>query len=181
MRPVRTVARTLLSAAFVINGARTLNNPEPFVERAARVTDPLTPTLERASPRIPTDTASLVRINAGVQLVGGLLLATGHFPRLAATALAGSLVPTTLAGHAFWEESDPQKKSQDQIHFVKNSDSSAACSLPRSTPRASRGCAGVPGTGSGTAARSMARAVRSARRDARIAKVSASTARMLPG
>jgi uncharacterized membrane protein YphA (DoxX/SURF4 family) len=62
----------------------------------------------------------LVRLNAAVQLGAGLLLATGRFPRLAALALAGSLVPTTLAGHRFWEESDPQAKTNEIHHFIKN-------------------------------------------------------------
>jgi uncharacterized membrane protein YphA (DoxX/SURF4 family) len=41
-------------------------------------------------------------------------------PRLAAVALAGSLIPTTLAGHRFWDESDPTQRSAQQIHFAKN-------------------------------------------------------------
>lgn len=179
MKPVRTVARTLLSAAFVINGARTLNNPEPFVERATRVTDPLTPTLEKAG--ITTDTASLVRINAGVQLVGGLLLATGHLPRLAATALVGSLVPTTLAGHPFWQENDPQQKTQDQIHFVKNLGMVGGLLLAALDTEGKPGLRWRAGHRVRHSRKGMQRAVRSARRDARIAKVSASTARRLPG
>jgi putative oxidoreductase len=42
-----------------------------------------------------------------VQVVGGALLALGKAPRLAASALAGSLIPTTLAWHAYWEHQDP--------------------------------------------------------------------------
>jgi uncharacterized membrane protein YphA (DoxX/SURF4 family) len=34
--------------------------------------------------------------------------------------LAGTIVPTTYAGHRFWEESDPQSRSQQRIHFLKN-------------------------------------------------------------
>ena len=29
-------------------------------------------------------------------------------------------MPTTLAGHRFWEEDDKQKRAQQQIHFLKN-------------------------------------------------------------
>ncbi|HEV2368363.1 MAG TPA: DUF488 domain-containing protein [Acidimicrobiales bacterium] len=36
------------------------------------------------------------------------------------SALAGSLVPTTLAGHRFWEETDKQERAAQQIHFLKN-------------------------------------------------------------
>jgi uncharacterized membrane protein YphA (DoxX/SURF4 family) len=30
------------------------------------------------------------------------------------------LVPTTLAGHRFWAEEDPQAKSMQRIQFLKN-------------------------------------------------------------
>ncbi len=62
----------------------------------------------------------LVKIDAGVKIVAGSLLAMGKVPRLASAALAASLIPTTLAGHRFWEETDPQKKADQQIHFFKN-------------------------------------------------------------
>jgi len=47
-------------------------------------------------------------------------LSIGRFPRLAALALAGSIVPTTLAGHRFWEADDPSTKAQQQVQFMKN-------------------------------------------------------------
>ena len=59
-------------------------------------------------------------INAGVHIAGGLALATGRAPRLSALALAATLVPTTVAGHRFWEESDPAAKAQQKTHFFKN-------------------------------------------------------------
>ena len=62
----------------------------------------------------------LVKIDAGVKIVAGTMLAFGKFPRLASTALAASLIPTTLAGHRFWEEDDPEVRAQQQIHFLKN-------------------------------------------------------------
>src|SRR5215211_7200194 len=98
MTPVRSVARALLGATFVSSGARALANPDALVPRAKRVTDRVTPLLERTDPRLPTDARTLVQLNAGAQLVGGLLLATGRLPRPAAGLLAGSLVPTTFAG-----------------------------------------------------------------------------------
>jgi len=69
---------------------------------------------------LPDDPEMVVKINAGVQVGAGALLAIGRLPRLSAAVLAGSLVPTTLAGHPFWEESDPAKRAQQQIQFVKN-------------------------------------------------------------
>ena len=55
-----------------------------------------------------------------MQVGAGLMLALGRFPRLSSALLAGSLVPTTLAGHRFWEEQDETKRAQQRIHFFKN-------------------------------------------------------------
>ncbi len=62
----------------------------------------------------------LVKVNAGAMVGAGLLLSTGKLPRLSSVVLAGTLVPTTLAGHRFWEEEDPERKAQQQVHFMKN-------------------------------------------------------------
>ncbi len=37
-----------------------------------------------------------------------------------AAMLAGSLVPTTLAGHPYWQVEDPAARRQQRIHFFKN-------------------------------------------------------------
>ena len=59
-------------------------------------------------------------MNAGVQVVAGGLFALGVAPRVMAIVLGGSLVPTTLAGHRFWEVDDAVDRSQQQIQFLKN-------------------------------------------------------------
>jgi putative oxidoreductase len=105
----------MLAAVFVTGGIDVLRQPGPRAEVAASVATKVAEPLPLAS-----DPEQLVRINAAVQVVAGLLLALGRFPRLAATALAASLVPTTLAGHRFWEYDDPAQRSQQQIHFLKN-------------------------------------------------------------
>jgi uncharacterized membrane protein YphA (DoxX/SURF4 family) len=69
---------------------------------------------------LPTDTEQLVRLNGVAQVVAGTTLALGWFPRISALVLAGSLVPTTLAGHRFWEEDDPKARAQQTTHFLKN-------------------------------------------------------------
>jgi uncharacterized membrane protein YphA (DoxX/SURF4 family) len=40
--------------------------------------------------------------------------------RLAATALAVSMLPTTVAGHPFWNVDDPVKRHQQRTQFFKN-------------------------------------------------------------
>jgi uncharacterized membrane protein YphA (DoxX/SURF4 family) len=63
----------------------------------------------------------MVRANGVVMVVAGASLGLGFLPRVSATVLAGSLVPTTVAGHAFWREDDPAARSRQQIQFLKNS------------------------------------------------------------
>jgi uncharacterized membrane protein YphA (DoxX/SURF4 family) len=41
-------------------------------------------------------------------------------PRLASTLLAASIVPTTAIEHAFWDETDPARRSQSRSLFLKN-------------------------------------------------------------
>ncbi len=119
---MRLLARPMLASMFVVGGVNALKNASKLGPEAAPVTEKLTPLVKKAVPQapIPTDPVTLVRINGAAQLGAGLLLATGRAPRLAATVLAASIVPTTVAGHPFWEESDPDARAQQRLHFFKN-------------------------------------------------------------
>lgn len=116
MTLVRRIARPLLAAKFVVGGVDALRNPGPRAVKAEK----LTPWLQRVAPQLPDDTATLVRLNAGVQLLGGALLATNRAPRLSAAVLAGTLVPTTIVAHRFWEEEKGAARTNERLHFVKN-------------------------------------------------------------
>jgi len=110
------LARPLLASIFVVGGWDALWNPEGKVKRAVAVTEPLAQKTGLES----LDTEMLVRMNGAVQIGAGVLMATGKFRRLAALALIGSIIPTTYAGHRFWEELDPTTRSQQKMHFLKN-------------------------------------------------------------
>jgi putative oxidoreductase len=110
----------MLGAIFVVSGARAMAKPEYHVPQAKQVTDWITPVLEKASPSLPTDTRTLIRINGAVQFAGGLLLVGSRARRAAAAALAASMVPTTLAGHPFWDQQEPEQRRAHQVHFLKN-------------------------------------------------------------
>jgi uncharacterized membrane protein YphA (DoxX/SURF4 family) len=120
MKPVRSLARTMLGAIFVASGVRAASNPDQYVDQAKWVTDRVGPALGRIDPRLPSDARALVRLNGMAQAGGGLLLATGHLTRPAASLLAVSLVPTTIAGHPFWTEEDPERRRTHATHFLKN-------------------------------------------------------------
>lgn len=118
----RLLARPMLASMFFVGGVNALRSAPALASRARPVTDRITPLAERVAPGVPvpSDPVTLVRINAATQLGAATLLATGKAPRLAATVLAASLVPTTLAGHRFWEEEDAAARSNHKIHFFKN-------------------------------------------------------------
>lgn len=112
----RHVARPLLASIFVVGGVEALRNPESKVPAAEDVAEPVASKLPGLG---GMDTEQLVRLNAGVQAGAGALLAIGRVPRLSALALAASIVPTTAAGHRFWEHEGAQRANH-QIHFFKN-------------------------------------------------------------
>ena len=114
----------MLAALFIQGGITALKSPEAHAQVAKPALDAVAPAVDKAVEIAPMDQRPddvlLVQIDAGVKIVAGSLLALGKFPRLASTALAASLIPTTYASHRFWEETDPQKKADQQIHFFKN-------------------------------------------------------------
>jgi len=114
MSLVRRIARPMLAAMFITGGLDQLKHPGAKAKAARPVLD------QAAKVGLPDDPELLVRANGAAMVGGGALLATGRFPRLASTVLAGALVPTTLAAHPFWNESDPQAKAQQRIQFLKN-------------------------------------------------------------
>ena len=116
----RVFARPMLASMFLVGGFNAVKNPERVAPRAQPITERLVPLLQKAVPMLPSDPVTLARINGGVQLVAGATLATGKAPRLSAAALALSLIPTTAAGHRFWEEQDPTQRANQRIHFFKN-------------------------------------------------------------
>ncbi len=106
----------MLASMFLLGGWDAVNRPGPKVEAA----DDIAPQVAAKIPGLQEqDTETLIRVNGGVQLAGGTLLVLGRFPRLASFALAASLVPTTLAGHRFWEHEGADREQQ-MLHFFKN-------------------------------------------------------------
>jgi putative oxidoreductase len=111
----RRLARSLLAGSFIVGGIDALREPGARAGKAASIGPDLA---KRVG--LPEDPETLVKINAGVMVAGGTLLALNKAPRLASVALIGSLVPTTLAGHPFWQESDAGPRTQQRMQFLKN-------------------------------------------------------------
>ncbi len=105
----------MLASIFIYGGLDAFRNPESKVPQADKVVSALTDYLPGS-----VTTAQVVRIDAAAKVVGGIALAAGVLPRPAALGLTASLIPTTLAGHSFWEEADPAKRRAQQLQFAKN-------------------------------------------------------------
>ena len=112
---VRAAARPLMGVLFVTAGIDSLQKPEGRAKAAQPVVEKM-----GSVPLMPTDPVTAVRVNAALHVVAGSMLTIGLLPRLAALALAGSMVPTTLGGHRFWEIEDPAARAQQRTHFMKN-------------------------------------------------------------
>lgn len=112
----------MLASMFVMGGVNALREAPMLAEKAKPVTDRLAPVVANAFPQVPvpTEAVTWVRLNGALHVVAGAMLATGHLPRLTSWALAGSLVPTTFVGHAFWQQSDPVARKNQSVHFFKN-------------------------------------------------------------
>ena len=108
----------MLSAVFISRGVEALRSPKPAAQSTQNTLDGLSKLPDPVSANLPSDAETVARINAAVQIGGGLLLATGKLPRVASAALALTVVPGSLGGHNFWNQTDPQRKAEERRAFV---------------------------------------------------------------
>ncbi len=99
-------ARLLMAGIFIHGGWNAFKDPANRAKQAEKLG---LPKAER-----------IVRANGLAMAAGGTALALGIVPRAAAAGLIASLVPTTLAGHRFWEEQDEQARRIQLTQFLKN-------------------------------------------------------------
>lgn len=111
----RMAGRLLIGSTFAFFGTDAVRNPGQRTKLAAPLLDKV-----RTVVPLPADDDLLVKANGAGMAVGGALLALGILPRAAATGLAALMVPTTLAGHAFWQIEDPTVRAMQRTQFLKN-------------------------------------------------------------
>lgn len=97
-----------MCAIFVRSGVRALIDPGWQVNRATQ-----------SLPDLP-EPHLVARGQAAVQLASSVALIFDVAPRVAAGALAATLIPVTYVGHPFWTVEDPQARNQQTTHFLKN-------------------------------------------------------------
>jgi uncharacterized membrane protein YphA (DoxX/SURF4 family) len=108
----------MLSAVFISRGVDALRSPKPAADAARPTLEGLSKLPDPVGTNVPSNAETVARVNAAVQIGGGLLLATGKLPRVASAALALTVVPGSLGGHTFWSESDPQRKADERRAFL---------------------------------------------------------------
>jgi putative oxidoreductase len=162
----------MMASMFVVGGVNTFKNADALAIKAKKVTDRVVPLAQRALPAapIPTDAATLVRINAVAQMGAAAALATGTAPRVASAVLAVSLVPTTISGHPFWEESDPQAKTAQRVQFFKNVSMFGGLLLASADTEGRPGLAWRASHAVQAARKESRRLARTARREAKLAR-----------
>ena len=115
---VRRIARPLLSAAFIGQGIEALRDVKPAAEVVQPTLNAAQSLPSQVADQIPDNAVTVARINAAVQIGGGLLLATGRIPRVASALLAATVIPGNLGNHMFWEETDPALKAEKRRGFL---------------------------------------------------------------
>jgi putative oxidoreductase len=118
---LRRVARPLLASIFIYGGIGALRDAQGHAKAVEPFLNDTFDKVEGVLPEgVPRDPVTLVKIDAGVKIGAGLAFATGRAPRLASFLLLGSLVPTTLATHRFWDVKEPAERQQQTVQFFKN-------------------------------------------------------------
>jgi putative oxidoreductase len=112
---LRTLVRPLLAAPFIVGGISNLRRSKPAALSAAASAAPT-----RRAGGSGIDPETLAKVNGGVQVGAGAILALGFIPRLASLALSASLVSTTITEHRFWEEREPSTRKRQMIQFTKD-------------------------------------------------------------
>jgi len=103
---LKSLGRICLSGIFIMGGAEAFNTPGPRKDKVEGAGIP--------QPEIA------VKVNGATMVIAGILLALGIVPKAAAGTLIGTMIPTTLVGHAFWKEEQPQAQSMHRVQFLKN-------------------------------------------------------------
>ena len=105
-RYVLAFSRVLTAIIFLVNGLGIINQA--------------TAAGELVEHGVPAGVVPFLMLCArSLEVLGGLALAFGIYPRLAAVALLAFLVPATFAAHAFWQVAGTASTVQ-LLNFLKN-------------------------------------------------------------
>jgi uncharacterized membrane protein YphA (DoxX/SURF4 family) len=103
---IRSLGHLLLAGIFISGGSHAFLEPGGRVNKVAQA-------------GIPAPKQGVI-LNGAAMVIGGTMLALGIFPKLAASILIGTIIPTTVVGHAFWKEEAPESHANQLTQFYKN-------------------------------------------------------------
>ena len=113
MNLLRFLARPVLAAPFIVDGASALFAPEAHVARARVITDSCQPLLNKAGIECSDEDLTLAsRVMGAVSLTAGLMLASGRAPRTSAAVLTALSVPVALVNNPMWTASTAAVRSE---------------------------------------------------------------------
>lgn len=115
---IRRIARPMLSATFIARGVDTLRDPSTSTETTRRTLGALSALPGPVGAAVPSNADTLTRVNAAVQVAGGLLFALGRAPRLTAATLAVTMIPRAVGSQALTKDSDPQHAATQRREFL---------------------------------------------------------------
>lgn len=115
MHLIRTLARPMLAAPFILAGLDAMTHPEAHRARIAN----LSTLAEKVGIPLPQGKQldTITRSTGLAMTLAGTTLATSKFPRLSAAALGALQIPVALANNPFWK-SQGEKQRQDLLGFV---------------------------------------------------------------
>jgi uncharacterized membrane protein YphA (DoxX/SURF4 family) len=106
-RCVLALSRVLVATIFLLNGLG--------------IVDQSVPAKELIEHGAPAGLVPLLMLAARtLEVVAGFSLALGIYPRPAALALAGFLVPATFTAHTFWQVTGTAAFTPQFLNFLKN-------------------------------------------------------------
>ncbi|GAB3054718.1 DoxX family protein [Sediminivirga luteola] len=112
MSAVRAIARPLLSAAYISNGAARVKDPDA----SAKTLEPVLRQVQKHYD-VPISARGLARATGAAQVAAGGMLALGRMPRLSSAILVATFL-IDAAGERFWRESDPQERRESRKRVV---------------------------------------------------------------
>jgi len=61
-----------------------------------------------------------VELSGAMMIAGGLSLLAGYRPKIGSALITAFLAGVSPQMHAFWKESDPQRRQGEMVNFLKN-------------------------------------------------------------
>ena len=118
---IRKIARPMIASVYIADGADSLLNTSEHTEAAETLIKRARAILPREyARRVPRDPELVVRAVGGTKVAAGGALAVGFLPRVSATVLAATAIPTMISRHAFWETQDKAERSARRSGFLTN-------------------------------------------------------------